>query len=277
MTRIAAFLSLGLRVLRPRTGQRICRIVDCGPVTDAVYAVGDVHGCRDALSLLLDRIHADALSISKNARIVLLGDMVDRGQDSAGVIDLVTLPRHRSYLDAILGNHERLMLDFVRDPHRNAGWLELGGFETLRSYGLSLSRSDLESVSHLRARQIINAHIPDSHLDYLSGLPHGFAMVVNNVQYMLTHAGYDENLASDRQTERTLLWGSGGTQGSSGLRLVQGHVIVERPDPNSTLVCVDTGAWKTGTLSCLRLCEGLGPALLSVEFSGSQMRARRGQ
>jgi serine/threonine protein phosphatase 1 len=262
VTRISAILSR----LSAWNRQRTCRIVDFGPIADAVYAVGDVHGCRDALSSLLDLIQADARSISRTARIVLLGDMVDRGQDPAGVIDLISLPRYRADLDAILGNHERLMLDFVREPHRHAEWLDLGGFETLRSYGLSLSRTELEAVSRRRARQIMDAHIPDAHLNYLDSLPHGFSMTVNGVRYMLTHAGYDETVASDCQTEQTLLWGRGGTRGSDDLRLVQGHVIVERPDPSATLVCVDTGAWKTGTLTCLRLCEDLEPALLSVNL-----------
>lgn len=247
-----------------------CRILDLGPLDDAVYAVGDVHGCRAALARLIDRIRADAAALSRPARIILLGDMIDRGPDAAGVIELALQPRPGIPLTAVLGNHERLMLDFTRDPHGAADWLDLGGFETLRSYGLSLTRADLARLSPRRARQVVEAHLPDSHLHWLAGLPHGIALRIDGQAFLLTHAGYDTARPPDRQDESTLLWGRGGSPGGPDLRLVQGHLPVDRPDPDAPLVRLDTGAWRTGRLTCLRLCGG-HPAALLAETEPTRM------
>lgn len=249
---------------RPAKAQAAaCRILDLGTPADPVYAVGDVHGSRDLLVTLMDRIRADAAPLGGSPLVILLGDMVDRGTDSAGVLDLATHAKNRTVLGAILGNHERLMLDFLADPHANADWLDLGGFETLRSYGLSLPRPDLATLPPRRLRQMLDAHLPDAHIDWLRALPHGIALTLNGKRHLLTHAGYDPARPQDAQTEATLLWGSNAAA-SPDLRLVQGHIIVTRPDPDADLVRVDTGAWKTGTLTCLRLAEGKPPALLSV-------------
>lgn len=249
---------------RPAKAQStVCRILDLGTPADPVYAVGDVHGSRDLLTTLIDRIRADAAPLGGSPLVILLGDMVDRGTDSAGVLDLATHAKNRTMLGAILGNHERLMLDFLADPHGNADWLDLGGFETLRSYGLTLPRGDLGTLSARRLRQMLDAHLPDPHLDWLRALPHGIALTLNGQRHLLTHAGYDPARPQDAQTEATLLWGRNAAT-DPGLRLVQGHIIVNRPDPDADLVRVDTGAWKTGTLTCLRLAQGKAPALLSV-------------
>ena len=241
-----------------------CRIMDLGAPEEAVYAVGDVHGCIEELALLIGRIEEDARQLGRRPLVVLLGDVIDRGPETAAVMDLVTHPRHRRMIGAILGNHERMMLDFAADPLDNGDWLDLGGFETLRSYGLSLSRSELARLSRRRAQQVVAAHLPEAHLEWLAALPHAVLLDVDGCPYLFSHAGYDASRPPDRQTEDVLLWGRGASKDAGGMRLVQGHVVVDRPDLTAARIRLDTGAWRSGRLTCLRLCTGLEPALLSV-------------
>src|SRR5688572_30815967 len=104
-----------------------------------IYAIGDVHGCRRELDQLLELIAGDSAASAATARIVFLGDLVDRGPDSAGVVDRL-LRRDLPGDDHIflMGNHEEAMLE-VWDGHGEvvAGWLRFGGVQTLESYGLS--------------------------------------------------------------------------------------------------------------------------------------------
>lgn len=246
-----------------RTPDNPCRIQDFCTVTGPVYAIGDIHGCRDALKTLLSLISEDAAPLGE-AVVIALGDMIDRGPDSAGVLELLLRPPSGMQVHAIVGNHERLMLDFLADPISTANWLDFGGFETLRSYGLALSRGDLATLSRRRAEQILSAHLPNDHTAFLRGLPHGITLAIDGRQHILTHAGWDVTRPPHRQKEETLLWGHGATIGGDSLRLVQGHVVVDHPDLTGDPIRIDTGAWKTGRLSALRLCAGRDPALITT-------------
>jgi serine/threonine protein phosphatase 1 len=263
MTPLLAILKQRLRQLAPQR-RTPTRIVDLGTPDHALYAIGDVHGCRAELAHLLTLIEQDAAGIGQKPMAILLGDLVDRGPDSAGVLDLVARRSGDGSLVALLGNHERMMLDFLDNPHAGADWLDLGGFETLRSYGLSLTRADLSSLSPRRARQRIDAHLPAPHLDVLRALPHGFRATVDGQPFVLTHAGYDPTRPPEAQREATVLWGHHSPRLVEGPRLVQGHEIVDRPDPAAHRIHIDTGAWRSGRLTALRLCPGHPPLLIST-------------
>lgn len=266
MIRTLSALWRGLSgTVHPATGPAP-RFDDLGEPASAVYAIGDVHGCRAELAALLDHIAQDAGKLGLAPLAVLLGDSIDRGPDPAGVIDLLVSARNAAWVRAIMGNHERMMLDFLQDPLANARWLDAGGFETLRSYGLPMSRTDLTALPGRRARQTVHAHIPDRHTDWLASLPHGIALVMNGRRYMLTHAGYDPALPPAQQRDAVLLWGRGGQDGSPDLCLVQGHIVTDAPDPAANRILVDTGACHTGRLSCLRLCPGLAPSIISLSL-----------
>ena len=251
------------RFLPRRTVNAAVRVRDFGIVSGPVYAIGDVHGCRDALERLLSLIRADAAPLGQ-PRVIVLGDMIDRGPDSAGVLELLLRPKAGMQVHALVGNHERLMLDFLTDPMAKAHWLDLGGFETLRSYGLALSRGDLATLSRRRVAQILAAHLPDDHIAFLRGLAHGITLTIDGQLHVLTHAGWDVARPPDRQREETLLWGHGASTGGGIARLVQGHVVVAQPDPTDDPIRIDTGAWKTGRLSALRLCSGRDPAVITA-------------
>ncbi|MBU6299778.1 MAG: metallophosphoesterase, partial [Alphaproteobacteria bacterium] len=101
-----------------------------------VYAVGDVHGCLAQLSALLAKIEADASGFAGEIQPIFLGDYVDRGPDSKGVIDRLLAAREERDCRFIRGNHDQFMLDFLEQPALYRDWRDFGGRETLLSYGV---------------------------------------------------------------------------------------------------------------------------------------------
>ncbi len=121
-----------------------------------VYAVGDIHGRRDLFERLLAQIAADAGEVPAAERplLVLLGDYVDRGPDSRGVIDavLTEVLGDRFEVRALMGNHEQAMLRFLADPISGAAWLHHGADATLRSYGVAVPAGALDVDALVRVR-----------------------------------------------------------------------------------------------------------------------------
>jgi serine/threonine protein phosphatase 1 len=139
-----------------------------------IYAIGDVHGQFDMLADALERIEDDA---GPEARVVVLGDLVDRGPDSFGVIELLRLGIAEGRDWTVLrGNHDQMFLDFlalgeVHHPRIVSGksWLHpaLGGAETLASYGVRIDDGMGRRAICGAAREAV----PDSHVDFLANLP----------------------------------------------------------------------------------------------------------
>lgn len=250
--------------------------VDLDAFAGPIYAIGDVHGCSQLLKELLADIAADAAVLNRTPLIILLGDLIDRGGDSAGVLDLVSAPRYQSHLTSVIGNHEQMMLAFLEDPHGASEWIELGGFETLRSYGLSLPLDQVKATPRRRLEQILSAHVPAEHIGWLRSLPHGYKARINDEIVLLTHAGYDASRSEVSQPVSTLLWGRGASNDLGSIRLVQGHVIVDDVDPFARRIKVDTGAWKTGVLSAVRLLDGTPIKVLSVRDRDRALSAGKG-
>lgn len=227
----------------------------------AVYAVGDVHGRLDLYKKLEDRIQSDADRTSEGpALVILLGDMVDRGPDSARLLELLCAPppagieRH-----CLLGNHEAMALEFLTKPDPTSSWLDFGGTETLMSYGIPPDRNGAYRLAPARMRARIAAHIPDDHLRLLASLPH----YIRVGGHFFSHAGPDAALSPEDQTERQLLWsvdfaappGAPPAWLGEGLA-VQGHIVVDAPTRNGWKLGIDTGAYATGRLSAVRLVSG---------------------
>ncbi|MBC2835106.1 metallophosphoesterase [Paragemmobacter straminiformis] len=251
--------SLVGRILRNRAPGPV-RIVDLGRIDGPLYAIGDVHGCRALLRAALAGIRADAGP--DEPTVIVLGDLVDRGPDSAGVLDDMTAaatanPRTM----ALMGNHERMMLNFLADPPRAWDWLQQGGFETLRSYGLSLPPS--QRLNTRRLHQMLAAHIPDHHRAWLEGLAQGYRASIGGKDYLFTHAGMDGTRPIAMQREQALLWGRDVSPAPDGLCVVQGHVIVTHPHLSDGAIRIDTGAFATGVLTVLRLSSGQPPKVMS--------------
>lgn len=195
-----------------------------------LFAIGDIHGCSIALDALMNEIDP-----GPDDTVVTLGDYVDRGPDSAGVIDLLITWRDRTRLCPILGNHEEMMLDVIRGDLQYGEWLRHGGVDTLESYEFDGSLDFL----------------PENHQTFFEQCGDYF----ETEDYIFTHAGYDPDRSLDQQSIAALRWRSlrSGVPAPhhSGKTAVVGHTANEEGDvlDYGHLICVDTycygGAWLT--------------------------------
>ncbi len=222
----------------------------------SLYVIGDVHGCHDALSALLTKIDADIERRSvTDPQVVMLGDMVDYGPDSAGVLALVQnlardLPGH---VVCLKGQHESQMLDFLDDP-TGAGrdWIGEGGLMTLRSFGIGGGFANHTPDALAARARDLRAALPDGLETWLRGLPHWWES--GNV--LCIHAAADRDRAPWEQPAHTVLQGSPGVGGPpplDGRFVVHGHITVDRPERQPGRVAVDTGCYWTGRLTAAAL------------------------
>ncbi|MEL6380704.1 MAG: metallophosphoesterase family protein [Pseudomonadota bacterium] len=218
------------------------------PAGERVYAIGDVHGCASLLDDLLGLIEEDGrtLPISKRT-IITLGDYVDRGPDSAGVIDrLIARQASDPNFLCLKGNHEAKLLAFLADPDEHVSWLDWGGEETLSAYGVRVSaaREPRELAADL-------AHaMPAAHTTFLQRLP--VRQLIGD--YLFVHAGLKPGVPLDEQTEEDQLWVRGefhNTPPDQRPRqvVVHGHQAAKKVVDKGWRLCVDTGAVWNGTLT----------------------------
>lgn len=228
-----------------------------------VYAIGDPHGCLDLLLEVEAVIAQDAPHFAGRPTIVVLGDMIDRGPDSARLLDHLMRPLPWAERILLRGNHEEMMLAFIDAPQANADWLDFGGYETLMSYGLALDPREVKSSPPRRIQQKIAAHLPEEHLSLLGATRYGLwledSLHPARAPMVLAHAGYDPTRGPDNQDPKVLMWGGDTAQDPQGPRLVHGHVITDRIDTEASCIGIDTGAYKSGRLSALQLASGLPP------------------
>lgn len=246
-----------------RSGKGVtAEIPELDPFDGPVYAVGDVHGCLALYCEIEAQILRDAAGFDAPPTIVLLGDIVDRGPQSAALIDhlLGQLPGAARRL-CLMGNHEAMMLDYLAAPGANADWLHLGGHETLASYGLTPDIAMLERMSERKLLQSLAAYLPERHVRFLRELLPGLQVG----QYLLAHAGADASAPLMAQPRQALFWGEAGLAAPIGLTLVHGHYVTSRPEHRLHRISIDTGAYATGRLTALRLVQGQPPAVMTIK------------
>lgn len=219
---------------------------------DIVYAIGDVHGCFDLLQALQQKILADAAQQQGSKWIVMLGDYVDRGPKSSSVIHELLKPMTGDIERFCLaGNHEETMLDFLADPHRDHAWLQFGGAETLRSYGIGEILYDMKAF-----RAQLHQMIPADHIAFMASLPSLLAVP----GLCFVHAGVVNGTPLQRQEDKNLLWirpKQQTTPGADNLFLtVHGHTPVRSVSLTDNRLNVDTGAFMTGRLSAVKITRG---------------------
>ena len=217
---------------------------------EPLAVIGDVHGCDGLLERLLDRIDAEA----PDHRIVVVGDMVDRGDDSRGVLRRLIARREATCL---MGNHELMLLDFLDRPETGGRWLRHGGLQTLASYGLGAGLSEHSPPGLLaRARDALADRMGTETIDWLRARP-GF---VQSGTVAVVHAGADPRKPLSAQSQKTLAWGAPGfgqVARADGLWIAHGHVVVDAPTAEAGRIAVDTGAYATGRLT-VALIDGAG-------------------
>lgn len=217
------------------------------------YAIGDVHGRLDLLDALLDEIVADHRSRpTARGLIVLVGDLIDRGPDSRGVIErLRRFDLSGFRLVGLAGNHEEALLSILAgDPAPVEGWLRFGGAETLMSYG-----ADPQAIAALPpelAQRRIAQVIPVEHRFFLEEL--GDSLRFGD--YLFVHAGIRPGVPLDQQSLRDLRWIREPFLSDTrdhGMVVVHGHTISEQVDEVGSRIGIDTGAYATGRLTALAI------------------------
>ncbi len=253
---IRKFLA-GLTGRNEKKAQRTKLIFETLP--DVIYAIGDVHGCLSLLRKMEEAIIADAAEIDGEKYIVMLGDYIDRGPDSAGVIEHLLAPAPLGFTRICLaGNHEEIMLSYFDAPSPSNPWMKLGGVETLHSYGLTQAQ-----LTRLPHRALLDSHIPDEHIDFLRNAPSLLAFP----GICLVHAGLRAGVPLQKQRDEDLLWTRPDNSRDCIPRnfvLVHGHTSCQKVEITPWRINVDTGAFLHGVLSCLRYTKNKNIAVISV-------------
>lgn len=229
-----------------------------------IYAIGDVHGRLDLLTALLRQIEEDHLALPPaELHIVMLGDLIDRGPDSAGVIELLlNRPADFAHFHFIVGNHEEAMIQSLEegaDPHK-IEWLRYGGRETLRSYG---APSDVFEMFGSLLSDELRRYVPQTHIDFVRS----FEETVILGDYLFVHAGIRPGRPMSRQVRKDMLWIRdeflSDEKTDHGHIVVHGHTIARQPVFAPNRIGIDTGAYTTGVLTALAL-EGTGRRILQA-------------
>lgn len=245
--------------MRPPFAANAPSIAASTPAGMRIYAVGDIHGRADLLLETIARIDEDLERRPiRHAVEVYLGDYIDRGPDSKAVIDLLSVRLVKNRAVCLRGNHEALMEDFLRDPAGLDPWLQLGGMHTLASYGVRprAAKTETEVDTH---RHFWHA-FPRAHELFLQCLRYSFCCG----DFLFVHAGIRPGIPIKRQDLNDLLWIRHEFLNSAedhGKLIVHGHTPVPHPDIKQNRINIDTGAWRTGTLTCVAI-EGTSILIL---------------
>jgi serine/threonine protein phosphatase 1 len=222
---------------------------------DVIYAIGDVHGCLGALLELERVIVQDSAHWPGFKLIVMMGDYVDRGPESAGVLAHLSKGPPVGFRRVCLcGNHDDLFLRIFREPSSLHAWLDVGGSKTLQSYGIDFPQLQRElRVGAASATDFIRSAVPPEHLFGLSRLPAS----LTTPTWFFAHAGARPGVALARQTEKDLMWIRQefleAPLGTFDRIVVHGHTPNPNPYIDAARIGVDTGAFGGGGLTAARL------------------------
>jgi diadenosine tetraphosphatase ApaH/serine/threonine PP2A family protein phosphatase len=217
--------------------------------THRLYVIGDIHGRLDLLDKIVHAITRDAQSFGGPSLTVTLGDYIDRGPNSRGVINhLLNNPFPGEYT-ALKGNHEALLETFLKQPDSGNHWRQMGGLETLHSFGIPVAPL-MTGKNFQQAAEQLRAAMSPLELNFLRSLK--TSLMVG--RFFLCHAGVRPGVPLDRQSEEDLLWIRDDFLNSDldfGKTVVHGHTPVQEPEFRRNRINIDTGAFATGRLTCL--------------------------
>ncbi|MFZ5704581.1 MAG: metallophosphoesterase family protein [Pseudomonadota bacterium] len=243
---------MGLRDFLPWRRRSRPRVA-LAPEGQRWYAIGDIHGRYDLLDDLLRRIDRDdEMRGETDTRLLFLGDYVDRGPDSAAILDLmIKLDTGDDRVVFLGGNHEEVLLA-VAEGNRKAAALfhKMGGRETLLSYGAAAA--DYDKADPAGVIDLVRAHVPEPHLSWLRRLRHSFRAG----DYYFAHAGIRPGIPLDQQQGSDLRWIRGeflDDNGDHGPIIVHGHSVRSEVEERTNRIGIDTGAYASGRLTALGL------------------------
>lgn len=218
-----------------------------------IYAIGDIHGRLDLLEAMTARIRREIEdSRPEHSLEIFLGDYVDRGPQSRGVVEwMAETPPVADERLCLLGNHEEMLLRSLDDLSTMQNWLLNGGGETLLSYGVKM-RSLGGRSGLIDLQQGFRAALPGTHREFLAGLPRSIPLA----PYFFVHAGIRPGRPLDAQDPEDLIWIREPFLRSNrdfGCIVVHGHTPVMSPEVRRNRINIDTGAVFTGCLTCIVL------------------------
>ena len=219
-----------------------------------LYAIGDVHGRLDLLREMHRRVATDlAHRPCRRFRVIHLGDYIDRGPESAGVIEhLADFVRDGDAV-CLAGNHDLYLRDFLDDPQGIGDfWLRNGGEEALASWGVETMEVGRGPKTMKALHAEFCAALPDRHRAFFSSLPYS----EQHGDYLFVHAGIRPGAPLHKQKPRDLVTIREpflSHRGDFGAVVVHGHTVVPEPDVRLNRVGIDTKAYASSILTCLVL------------------------
>ncbi|SLN34124.1 metallophosphoesterase [Roseisalinus antarcticus] len=211
---------------------------------EKIQVIGDIHGSLRQLERLGEMLDPGATTI-------FVGDYVDRGEDSATVLRRLHEVEADSHgaIHCLMGNHERMMLDFLAVPE-DAGrfWLRNGGLQTLASFGVGGVNQTTTGPELVTARDALQLAAGKALLDWLTERP----LMYSSGNVTVVHAGADPRTPMSEQQSKHLLWGHPNftrVPRRDGIWVAHGHTIIPTPVAEAGRISVDTGAYATGRLT----------------------------
>ena len=235
------------------------RPLDTARVPDGmrVYAIGDIHGRNDLLGQLLTQIDADdAKRGSADTHIIFLGDLMDRGEDSAGVIETAMALRDSGRkVRFLMGNHEEVFVRACRknDSKTTRFFLRIGGEETVLSY--PITRAEYITLDMEQLSERLATLVPESHLEFIECFED--QIVIGD--YVFVHAGIRPGVPLSEQKPTDLRWIREefvDQRGDLEKVVVYGHTIYDEVEERGSRIGIDTGAYASGKLTALALEGG---------------------
>ncbi len=235
------------------------RPIDVARIPDGmrVYAIGDVHGRNDLLKALLAKIEADnAARPASNAQLIFLGDLMDRGPDSAGVIETAMAARSGPFaVRFLMGNHEEVFIKMCREVDAKLArfFIRIGGEATALSYPISRQRYQQLDLEELCKE--LQRIVPAEHVAFLES----FEDQITIGDYAFVHAGIRPDVPMAAQTPSDLRWIREefvGHRGDLEKVIVYGHTIYDDVEERGSRIGIDTGAYASGKLTAIGLEGG---------------------
>lgn len=231
---------------------------DCPTIREGscVYTVGDIHGRLDLLKNIHEKIIKNSNKYtSHKKKVIYLGDYIDRGKNSKGVIDellINPLKKENFEITYLCGNHEFFMMKFIQNPYLADSWLYWGGEQTLKSYGVDVYNNEYSRIPLKLIQQNFIKKMPKDHAKFFNKLK--LMEIVDD--YVFVHAGLRPNVTLNKQNSNDLLNIREEFYKSNYIfekTVVFGHTIFKKPFIGNGKIGIDTGAFSSNILTCLVL------------------------
>lgn len=225
-----------------------------------IFAIGDIHGCLNELTLLHKKILTHDKFNVKNDLIIYLGDYIDRGKNSKEVINqILKLKNNKIKTVNLMGNHDEFMIDFLFNKKNNIkNWLNFGLDQTLRSYGIEVVDFIKDGFGDDIIDQLRNtllSTMSEEHINFFKDLELSFS----SEKYLFVHAGIDPKKTLEDQTKEDFLWSRSKSFFDKDFKaqkiIVHGHTPEENIINNPHRINIDTGCYFSGKLSSVCLSD----------------------